>query len=180
MLLSAPSAGTTDLPRAISLFKQAASDHSTMAAFQLGSLYEHGVLRAVGSQEYFLAPDNAQAWAWYQRAADAGEPNALARIAERLDEAAFAERNVSKQAATWLESFKYYAAAVERARIEDWPEEAWRNWRYRRASLAHLLANAGRMREVAGVYEEVCKRYAPPPTTWGKLLTSLNMQDSFN
>jgi WD40 repeat protein/tRNA A-37 threonylcarbamoyl transferase component Bud32 len=174
MLLSQPSAaGVADLPRAISLLEQAWRDSLSMAAFQLGGLYEHGVLRAVDIHEYLLAPDNAQAWLWYRRAADAGEPNALARFAERLDEAASAEANVFKKGAIWLESFKYYAAAVERARIEDWPEEAWRNWRYRRASLAHLLARQGKMREVAEVYKEVSEQYAPPPTPWKKLFAFL-------
>jgi hypothetical protein len=53
----------------------------------------------------------------------------------------------------WLSSFKYYAAAAERARIEDWPDDAWRSWRYRRASLARLLAREGMQQEVAAAYE---------------------------
>jgi hypothetical protein len=40
-----------------------------------------------------LAPDETRAWFWYQKASDAGEPNALARFAARIDGAAFSEEN---------------------------------------------------------------------------------------
>jgi hypothetical protein len=60
-----------------------------------------------------------------------------------------------------LESFKHYAAAAERARSADWPDDAWRNWRYHRASLARLLAREGMMEDVAGVYDSVRKQYVP-------------------
>ena len=69
-----------------------------------------------------------------------------------------------------VEAFKYYAAAAERARLEDWPDEAWRNWRYRRASLARLLAREGKMPEVAELYGAVRQKYAPEsPTVWHRL-----------
>jgi hypothetical protein len=160
MLLSQLSAGSLDIPRAISLYEQAWNQHVTIAAFELGSLYEHGVSRADNKGEYLLAPDQDRAWSWYQKAADAGEPNALARFAERSDSAAFSEANAAKKIAYQLESFKYYAAAAERARREDWPDDAWRNWRYHRASLARLLAREGRTEDVAGVYDSVRKPYA--------------------
>ena len=131
-----------------------------MAAFELGSLYEHGVNRSDKNSEYVLAPDPARAWVWYQKAGDAGEPNALARFAARADGAAFAEENTAKKNSYWLESFKYYAAAVDRARSEDWPDDAWRDWRYRRASLARLLAREGMMQEIADAYEDVRTRYS--------------------
>jgi energy-coupling factor transporter ATP-binding protein EcfA2 len=44
------------------------------------------------------------------------------------------------------------AAAAEHAHDEDWPDEAWRNWRYRRATLARLLAREGMMQQVAEAY----------------------------
>jgi len=66
----------------------------------------------------------------------------------------------AKRKALWLSSFKYYAAAAERARVEDWPDDAWRNWRYRRASLARLLARDGMELEVAEAYESVLDQYA--------------------
>jgi TPR repeat protein len=169
LLLSRPSAGMLDIPRAISLFEQAWADGVTKAAFELGNFYEHGVKRSDQNNEYLLAPDETRAWLWYQKAGDAGEPNALARFAARNDGAAFAEQNAAKRNSYWLASFKYYAAAADRARSEDWPDDAWRNWRYRRASLARLLAREGMMPQIAAAYEDVRTRYAPPPTVWERL-----------
>jgi hypothetical protein len=40
----------------------------------------------------------------------------------------------------------------ERARRQEWPDDAWKTWRYRRASLARVLARRGMMREVAQAY----------------------------
>jgi TPR repeat protein len=158
-----------DIRRAISLYEQAWTDGVTIAAFELGNLYEHGVNRSDKNDEYVLAPDETRAWFWYQKARDAGEANALARLAARADGAAFSEENAAKKNSYWLESFKYYAAAADRARSEDWPDGAWRNWRYRRASLARPLAREGMMREIADAYEEVRTQYAPPPTIWERL-----------
>jgi hypothetical protein len=45
-----------------------------------------------------------------------------------------------------------YAAAAERAQDEAWPDDAWRNWRHRRATLARLLAREGMMQQVADAY----------------------------
>jgi hypothetical protein len=120
-----------------------------------------------------LPPDSAQALSWYQNAADAAEPNALARFAERDDGVAFSTEDPAKRKTLWLGSFKYYAAAAERARIEDWPDDAWRNWRYRRATLARLLGREGMEREVADTYEGALAKYAPPPSTLWSRLTSL-------
>jgi WD40 repeat protein/tRNA A-37 threonylcarbamoyl transferase component Bud32/TPR repeat protein len=156
-LLLQPSAHILDIPRAISLYEQAWKDGVAMAAYDIGALYEHGIA-AGDTSEAALSPDQNRAWQWYRRAADAGEPNALARFAEREDGAAAGDRNTAKKTAHWLESFKYYAAATDRARCEAWPEESWRNWRYRRASLARLLARQGGMREIAAAYEEVRRR----------------------
>jgi hypothetical protein len=155
MLLSRPSAGLLDLPTAISLFERAWNDGVAIAASELGKLYEHGASRPGENEEYLMAPDNARAWSWYQKAAGADEPSALARFAESDDAAASSEVDPAKKSAMRLEAFKYYASATERARIEDWPDEAWRNWRYRQATLARLLASEGMMRQVADAYSEV-------------------------
>ena len=37
---------------------------------------------------------------------------------------------------------------------------AWRNWRYRRASIARLLEREGMIEEVATAYKGVLKQYA--------------------
>ena len=151
-LFAEPSAGMLDLPKAISLYEQAWKDGVTIAGFELGQLYEHGMSRPGGNGEYLLVPDNARAWSWYQKAAAAGEANALARIADRDDAEASFEMDAAKKSAMRLEAFKYYASASERARIEAWPDEAWRHWRYRRATLARLLAREGMMSQVADAY----------------------------
>jgi hypothetical protein len=142
----------------------------TIAAFELGSLYEHGV-RGADANSDVLAPDSTLSWDWYQKADAAGEPNALARYAERADSTAFSEENTARRNSSLLESFKYYAAATERARIEDWPDEAWKSWRYHRASLARLLERQGMMQEVADTYTSVRRQYASPSRTlWQRLI----------
>jgi WD40 repeat protein/serine/threonine protein kinase len=177
MLLSQPSAGMIDVPRTLSLYEQGWHDGVPIAAFELGDLYEYGVSRSDNTGQYLLAPDKARAWTWYRRGADAGEPDALARLGAEADEAAFAEWDPGKSKAYLLEAFKYYAAAAERARTEDWPDDAWRNWRYRRASLARLLACEGMMGEVANVYDGVRRQYSPPPRSLRQRLVSLARSD---
>ena len=144
-----------DVPRAISLYERAWSEGVSIAAFQLGQLYENGVQRGGTEAGYLLPPDKTRAWLWYRKAADAGQPNALARLAERDHVAAFFASSPGNKRLHSLQSFRYYAAAAERARLEDWPEEAWRGWRYRRASLARMLAGEGMTQEVADVYDGI-------------------------
>ena len=165
MLHLQPSAAMVDLPRAISLYEHAWQQGVAIAAFELGSLYENGASRSGSNTEYLLVPDNARAWSWYQKAAEAGEPNALARFAVRNEGTASSTEDTAKRKALWLRAFRYYAAAAERARGEEWPDDAWRNWRYRRASLARLLAREGMELEVAEAYESVLDEYAPPRST---------------
>ena len=43
-----------------------------IAAFELASLYEHGVKAGDASPGYLLAPDAARAWSWYEKGAAAG------------------------------------------------------------------------------------------------------------
>jgi len=175
-LLSQPSMGMLDLPQAISLYERAWEAGITIAAFELGNLYESGVHPAGDPGKYALAPDSARAWLMYRKGAESGEPTALARLAQQEDAAAFAEANPTKRNAQWLASFKYFAAAAERARREDWPYETWKNWRYRQASLARLLAREGMMQEVADEYESARRQYAaPPPTLWKRLASRVGM-----
>jgi TPR repeat protein len=164
MLLSQPSAGMLDVPRAIELYQRAWKRGVITAGFELGSLYEHGVSGA-DDRDYALAPDSTLAWSWYQKAAAAGEPNALARFAQRADSAAASEQNTAKGNSSLLESFRYYTAAAELARIEGWPDEAWKSWRYHRATLARLLERHGMIQQVADAYDNVRKQYATPPPT---------------
>jgi eukaryotic-like serine/threonine-protein kinase len=145
-------AALADPARAAALYEKAWNEKISIAAFRLGSLYEHA--------------SPASAWHWYARGADAGEPNALARIAERDESMALAESDPSKRDAEFLQAFRLYAAAAERARGEDWPDDAWNNWRFRRASLARLLERDGMMRPVADAYAAILDTGSPSPPLW--------------
>jgi WD40 repeat protein/serine/threonine protein kinase len=156
-LLSDPAYNAVDLAQAKSSYERAWNEGVTAGAFQLGSLYER-------------AADEARAWQWFQKAADAGQPDALVRFALRAEAAAYSTADPAQRNTRLLEAFKYYAAAVARARNEDWPDATWRNWRYRRASLARLLAREGLMQEVADVYDAVRIQYtAATPGAWHRL-----------
>jgi WD40 repeat protein/serine/threonine protein kinase len=168
MLLLKPGSAF-DLRRAIELYEQAWREGVTIAGFELGSLYEHGAGRSADADRAALAPDSARAWEWYGRAAARGEPNALARFAERDDAAGSDADAGAPRDASLLEAFKNYAAASERARQEDIPPDAWIAWRYRRASLARVLARRGLMLQVAQTYASVRDRYAPRDSFWKRL-----------
>jgi hypothetical protein len=130
-----------DVTAAVTLLGKAWADGVSYAAYQLGRLYE-------------ARADMAGAWTWYERGAKVDEPYSLARLAQR--EAA---------TANLMESFKYYAAAAERARNEDWPDDIWAAWRYRRASLARILERDGRMQQVGDAFAGVRKKYEHSPGT---------------
>jgi TPR repeat protein len=145
-------AGPTDNSRAVSLYENAWADGVPIAAYELGRLYERGVPSATGTVPLVRQPDLAKSWSWYQRGADIGEPHALARFGERDDASAVPERLQRKRDALLLKAFASYAAAAERAQAQGWPDDTWKHWRYRRATLARLLAHDGLMRQVASTY----------------------------
>jgi WD40 repeat protein/TPR repeat protein len=149
-LLIQPPAATTDITRATLLLEHAWNQGVLLAAFELGSLYEHGAGGA--------AVDDAQAWSWYRRGADAAEPHALARYGERELQAAQTASVPLERRRHQLQAFRFYASAAERARREAWPDEAWRDWRLQRASLARIRALDGGMQEVAAAYDAVLQR----------------------
>jgi len=171
-LLLDGTAGTVDAQRVVSLYEKAWRDGVSIAAFALGRLYETGTPGAGVN----FQPDAARAWAWYQKGADAGEPSALARFGERDEQTALEVQDPSKAHSLLLRAFRFYAAAATRARDENWPDEAWKNWRYRRATLARLLASDGMMREIADAYTDVGRQYATPPTKRPPLTSLLGMR----
>ncbi len=172
-LLSRPEAGMLDAPRAVSLLEHAWKDGVTIAAFDLGGIYERGIAVPGDPAKYQLPPDPTRAASWYGKAMQAGEPNALAHMGEQADRRALEASTTAGRNALWLEAFGLYAAAAERTRVEDWPDQAWRRWRYRRASLARLLEREGMVEEVANAYESARTRYADrSPALW-KLPTTL-------
>jgi TPR repeat protein len=153
-LLVSASAKVHDPARAVLLYQQAWQDGVRIAAFDLGHLYEHGVGGSETSGTV-VHSETSSAWQWYQKGADAGEPYALARFAERNETDALATADASKNTARLLQAFRLYAAASERAHRENWPDDAWKHWRYRRATLARLLALEGMMQQVADGYAAV-------------------------
>jgi TPR repeat protein len=160
-LLLPASQGVLDPGRAVSLYESALQRGVTAAAFRLGFLYEYGLQdRGIAVRDAFRQ-DKVQAWVWYQHGADLGEPSALARLAEREENAALAATDPSQRNAAILKAFSLYAAAAERARAEDWPDDAWKHWRYRRASLARLLAQQGMMQQAAAAYSAMSAKYFP-------------------
>ena len=153
-----------DPVRAVSLYKKAWQDGVPIAASRLGHLYEYGLQGRNKSASVALQSDASQAWLWYQQGADAGEANALARFAERDENNALTATDVSKRNAQLLQAFALYAAAAERANEEGWPDDAWKHWRYRRASLARLLAREGMMQQVADAYAAALDKGSPRST----------------
>jgi WD40 repeat protein len=158
LLLLAPAAHMIDGPRAASAFRKAWDSGAAIGGFELAVLYEHGLSAGDGSGGN-LPADASKAWALYEAAAQIGEPHAIARLAERADHEAL-ERSDTANAHS-LEAFTLYARAAERARQQDWPDVVWRAWRYRRASLARLLADANLMPEVARRYADEAGSQAP-------------------
>jgi TPR repeat protein len=163
-LLVDASTGKGDPGRAVSLYERAWADGVSIAAFKLGHLFEYGAQPADAAAGALNA-DTSKAWSWYQKGADAGEPNALARFAERDERNALAQPDPQNRNAELLQAFTRYAAAAERAREEDWPDGAWKAWRYRRATLARLLANTGMMQQVADAYSAMLDKGASRPST---------------
>jgi TPR repeat protein len=164
-LLVDGSPGRRDPGRAVSLYEQAWAGGVRIAAFKLGHLFEYGMQPADAAAGVFNT-DTAKTWSWYQKGADASEPNALARFAERDETQALAQTDSLKRNAQLLHAFTLYAAAAERARAEDWPNNAWKGWRYRRATLARLLANTGMMQQVADAYTAMLDKGSTRPPTW--------------
>jgi TPR repeat protein len=154
-LLVDPAAAMLDPSRAAALDQKAWQDKVPIAAFELGRLYEAGVLASRPGAPGKLESDPATAWDWYEKGASVGEPNALARLAARAERNALDQADRSLRNSGLLDAFRLYAAAAERARTEDWPDEAWEAWRHRRASLARILAREGLMQEVADAYGAV-------------------------
>jgi WD40 repeat protein len=158
-LLTNPQAKMLDVSRAVSLYEKAWDQGVSYAGFALGQLYEHGV----PAPESFatLPKDPERAWMWYQKAALASDANALARFAAEYEQAALTANSRSEADQLLFHAFRLYATAAEHARREGWPDDVWRNWRYRRATLARVLADEGMMKEVGDAYELVLRGGSP-------------------
>jgi WD40 repeat protein len=82
------------------------------------------------------------------RVASGGKAMQLANGARQAERQALAETSRSRRNARLLSAFRSYAAAVKEADSEHWPSDASRVLRYRRATLARLLARDGMMQDV--------------------------------
>jgi eukaryotic-like serine/threonine-protein kinase len=165
-LLLDGSAGMLDPAHAALLYEQAWQNGVPIAAFELGQLYEYGIRGADGSPAVAFQSDLSKAWLWYSKGADLGEANALAHFAERDEAKAITDNSIQTRDLLLLQAFGFFAAAAERAESEDWPDEAWRGWRYHRATLSRLLANDGMIQQVAKSYSAVLEKWKPRPSTW--------------
>jgi hypothetical protein len=85
-------------------------------------------------------------------------------VAQRDKRLALSEPSRAKRDALLLKAFESYAAAVQRAQDEDWPDEAFKDWRYRRATLARLLAREGMMQRVADESTRIRRKLNYRPT----------------
>jgi TPR repeat protein len=173
-LLQDPTAGMLDPVRSVTLLETAWNQKVPIAAYELGHAYEVGLPFAKTDSEPARQADLAKAWSWYQKGADVGEPNALARFAERDARYSLAETSSTKRNSLLVRAFTRFAAAAMRADDENWPDDAWKSWRYRRATLARVLAGQGMMHQVADANRTVLAQFAPrPPTLWKQLTSAL-------
>jgi len=167
-LLAGPTAAAPDRAAARKQYEQAWREGVPIAAYSLGRFLEGNEASA------HRDADEPEAWDWYQKGADAREPHSLARFGERDELASLQATDTTRKNALLLQAFTYYAMATERAYLEAWPDEAWLQWRYRRASLARILAREGMMQQVADAYETARSRVAPAdPTLWERVRMSM-------
>ncbi len=164
-LFADASSGMRNPDKADLLYLQAWKDGVPIAAFELGRLAEQQKPTKTAAANPCTSPNWSIARRWYSTGANAGEPNSLARLAECEEYSALPPGPVQRKNALLLQAFSDYAAAAERAQDEDWPDDAWKGWRYRRATVARLLAADGLMQQVADAFEKVrdSASVRPPP-----------------
>jgi WD40 repeat protein/serine/threonine protein kinase/TPR repeat protein len=141
-----------DTKLGVSLLEQAWMDHVTIAADKLGSFYEYGITVLEGEASAGVTRENARAMQWYRQGAAAGEPTAIAHLAEREELQSLNQSEADQRNRELLAAFQLYARAANLAQRQGWPADAWQHWRYRRASLSRFLASAGLMQQVADTY----------------------------
>lgn len=146
-----------DVGRAITLYEEAWRDHVPIAGTRLAALYEHG---APG-----LSADSAKAQHWLKLGADSLEPEALGHIAEQTEIAAAPTGGGPSNEHLLLQALALYTLASEQARLQAWPDAVYKVWRYRRATLARVLAHDGLIREVVETYRSNIKAGGKGKTT---------------
>jgi dipeptidyl aminopeptidase/acylaminoacyl peptidase len=94
-----------------------------------------------------------------QRLASRAGPTAPGTFAIKAEALELAGENSATglSPAALLTAFRDYAAAARGAQERGWPERRWRVWRYRRASIARLLAREGMTLQVVKAYRGVAQ-----------------------
>jgi hypothetical protein len=99
------------------------------------------------------------------------KPDTLAELGEQAYDNAFSAQTAAQRNQHLLEAFRLFALAAAQAESEQWPDDRWRQWRHRRASLARLLARAGMIEEVADTYATVAEPATPSSQTLWQRVT---------
>jgi hypothetical protein len=102
------------------------------------------------------------------------QPNTLAKLGEKAYDNAYSAKTPTQRNAYLLEAFRLFALAAAQAEGEHWPDDSWREWRHRRASLARLLGRAGMMQNVADTFAAVVEHKTPQSQNLWQRLTNRN------
>jgi hypothetical protein len=95
-------------------------------------------------------------------------------LCEQAYDNAYSAKTLSQRNTYLLEAFRLFALAATQAEGEHWPDDSYRQWRHRRASLARLLARAGLMQDVADTFAAVVARKTPQTQNLWQRLTNRN------
>jgi hypothetical protein len=102
------------------------------------------------------------------------QPDTLARLGEQAYDNAYSAKTPAQRNTYLLEAFRRFALAAAQAEGEHWPDDSYRDWRHRRASLARLLARAGMMQDVADTFAAVVKHETRQSQNLWQRLTNRN------
>jgi len=153
-LLLNPAAGSPDPQKAARLYQQAWQHGVSIAAARLGELDASGLLTNESGSLGNARTQESTARNWYQRGAQSREPTAIGHLGELVEREAIQEQAPKEATQKLVTAFGLYACAAELARQEDWPDDTWRVWRHRRATLARELASEGMITAVVAEYHK--------------------------
>jgi WD40 repeat protein len=123
---------------------------------QLQQAWTKGVARA-GTELARLDGGNAEGEAWVRKAQKAGDPSAFALEGAWEDQHLLATQGDAQQLPLLLADLKAYRQAVQLGEAAGWPEQTVRDWRFRRATLARMLAQRQKMDEAVQAIASVPK-----------------------
>jgi WD40 repeat protein len=116
------------------------------ARSQLNQAWDKGVARAE-TELARLDGGNAEGEAWLRKAEAAGDPGAFALEGEWEDQQLLTIHDEFAQRPHLLASLNAYRQAVQIGDAAGWPEQTVRDWRFRRATLARMLAQRQQMHD---------------------------------